>query len=206
MVDRRRILAAARYGAVVGIFAWLLLRADLASVFAKVMGVAGWRILLGFSLVSLQGFVGAFRWRTVLLACGGREIPSILRLLRLVYAGFFYNAFFPVAGDVARGAATRSCFENPAAAWVVVALERIAGLAALAAVALPALAVQTVGIQTTAGPWLAAGLLCAVAGFWFITRPTVASVVWPGRFRGEPCGQPRRSVSPRRISPSRLQG
>lgn len=107
-----------------------------------------------------QAFIGAFRWRAMMLACGGRNLPPVLRLVRLVFVGFFYNAFIPISGDVVRGAATRKCFNEASVCVLVPFIERVLGMLALGTVVFIGLAgssAERLGLRDSILPW--AGLL-----------------------------------------------
>lgn len=80
--------------------------------------------------------VATVRWRMLMRAFGASEVPGLLGLFRLILVGLFYNTFVPgtIGGDIVRGAVSRKLFENPAAPFVVVLLERLIGLSALGVV------------------------------------------------------------------------
>lgn len=88
----------------------------------------------GALLLGLLNFgVGALRWRQLFLAFGAHTIPPLSRLVRLQLEGAFYNTFLPanVGGDMLRAHVTRDAFRAASGAWLVVALERVFGLAGL---------------------------------------------------------------------------
>ena len=93
-----------------------------AAAFASAVGLG----LLGITL-------GAVRWRVLLESYGAQTIPPIGFLLRAYLVGIFYNTFLPanVGGDLVRGHVTRRSFEGIAGAYLIVAIERLFGLAGL---------------------------------------------------------------------------
>ena len=106
----------------------------LRAALTRLSGLAlGGALLLGL----LNFGVGAVRWRQLFLAFGATTLPPTSRLARLHLEGAFYNTFLPanVGGDLLRAHVTRDAFEHRGGAWLVVALERVFGLAGLFLVA-----------------------------------------------------------------------
>ena len=109
-------------------------------------------------------FVGALRWKVMLIAYGAKRPPSVLHLARVYFVSLFYNTFLPgnVGGDVLRGHVTRSAFDGASAAYVVVFVERLFGLAGLLLLGATVLSVHPVGGVDL--PLVAGGAAIAAAG------------------------------------------
>lgn len=106
-----------------------------------------------------------FRWRWLMRGFGAARLPAYGRLWRLIHVGLFYNTFVPgaVGGDVVRGVVSRQAFDEPAAGLLVVFLDRLIGLSALAVLFLVGLPFAPEALLPVRGalPWIV-GL--AVAG------------------------------------------
>jgi uncharacterized membrane protein YbhN (UPF0104 family) len=99
-------------------------------------------LVLAFSLMLASLSVGAVRWHTFL---GSLVLaPRFRTTLRLYFVGTFFNAFLPtgVGGDVYKALRFRSGPGSLARAFASVLLDRLAGLAALALIAIVGCAVR----------------------------------------------------------------
>src|SRR5712691_5655955 len=96
----------------VGLLAWLLHRAGLASMAATVR-MANWRWLgAGLGLGLAGALAQALQWRALLAANGLRR--SWYRCQRLVFVGYVFNTVLPssIGGDVVRAAAAADSHEE----------------------------------------------------------------------------------------------
>lgn len=121
--------------------------------------VAG--VALVFGAIGLT----TFRWRWLMRGFGAARLPPRPRLWRLIHVGLFYNTFVPgaVGGDVVRGVVSRQAFDEPAAGILVVLLDRLIGLSALAVIFLVGLPFAPDALLPVRGavPWI---IGMAVAG------------------------------------------
>jgi uncharacterized membrane protein YbhN (UPF0104 family) len=92
-----------------------------------------WAFALAFCFGGLINGIGGARWRVLMSAFGAEDLPSLLATIRLFFIGLFYNTYVPgtVGGDLLRGVVTRRYFENAAASYVVILLERTIGFMAM---------------------------------------------------------------------------
>jgi uncharacterized membrane protein YbhN (UPF0104 family) len=112
---------------------WTFSKLDFGKLVDSVAEIAPWAFVLAVSMALGALVLGAFRWRVLLHAYGAARPPSLFFLTRVYHVGLFYNTFLPanVAGDVLRGHVTRSAFDGMTGAYLVVAIERVFGLAGL---------------------------------------------------------------------------
>lgn len=144
--------------------AWTLSRVSLDDLSRAGERVTAGAAALALALTFGNLLLGATRWRILLRAYGAERPPPIARLYRVNLVGLFFNTFLPanVAGDVVRAHVTRDAFDGAASAYVIVAIERIFGLAGLLVLATTVLLVHP--LEPVADlPWVAAlGLVAAV--------------------------------------------
>ena len=156
-----------RIGVGVAALWWTLARVDLGD-----MAIAAKRVTAGAATVALVFFfanlvIGAVRWRVLMHAYGATRAPSVLFLSRVYLVGIFYNTFLPgnVGGDLVRGHVTRSAFPGVAGSYVIVAVERVFGLAGLLLLAASVLLVHPIGsvsgLEWLAGVGVAGALFAA---------------------------------------------
>jgi hypothetical protein len=171
--------------AVVGILIVLLLliRADAHALIDSLRHADAREVALAF-LVLLAGLVvNAFRWQLFLRPLGLALPPS--DLVRLTFVGTFFNAFFPTGfgGDAYKSFRLRERAAGLAPPLATVTLDRLAGLAGLALLALAGCAWR-----------LAAGSLDRVvaAAFIFSVGVLVGSAVllWLASCRSTADGSP----------------
>ncbi len=118
--------------------AWLSQRVQWHLVLSRAthVGVSG----LALSILATFGTLalGALRWGLMLRAYGAdpAKRPRFLTLLRHYFVGQYF-AVLPtgVAGEAVRGYRVASCFPDPATSYVVLFVERVAGLLGLLSVA-----------------------------------------------------------------------
>lgn len=112
---------------------WALARISPADLMRSLTQIA-WPSLSAGLLFGLVGiWIGGLRWQLLLRAFGASYVPSAFTLSRLHLIALFYNTFLPanVMGDVLRAHLTRGAFDEGAAAYLIVLLERVFGLAGL---------------------------------------------------------------------------
>jgi hypothetical protein len=143
--------------------------------------------LLGSNLA-----VSALRWREVLRAYGVTP-PPLRYLLHANLVGSFYNTFVPgnIGGDALRAYAVQSAFRHPVDSYLVIALERGFGLAAL-------LFLGGIGLSATPTPywWLGPLLLgmglasAALSAFtpWILIRVAQGARFLPSALRSYASG------------------
>lgn len=130
---RKWIWLVVRIGVAVAALGWTFSRLDLGELVDSVTEIAPWAFALACAMSLGALVLGAFRWRVLLHAYGAVRHPSLFFLTRVYHVGLFYNTFLPanVAGDVLRGHVTRRAFDGMTGAYLVVAIERVFGLAGL---------------------------------------------------------------------------
>lgn len=131
---RRRILSwVLRIAVTGGALTWALSQVDMSSLGDALTRVSTVAAVTAVLLFLLNLLVGAFRWRVLLAAYGAKWEPSLLLLWRVYLVALFYNTALPanVGGDMMRGYVTRRAFPGAAGAYLVVAIERVFGLAGI---------------------------------------------------------------------------
>lgn len=129
--------------------------------------------VIAFSVSVANLAVGAMRWRVLLAAFGAVRVPPFSTLLRLYFIGLFFNTFVPanVGGDVVRAHVTRGSFPGQAGAYLIVAIERVFGLAGLLLLASGVLLVAPIESLSSVR-WL--GGLGVLGALLAITAPALA--------------------------------
>ena len=136
-MTRRRLLSLGLKLAAVAAIAWFLVRSDdLPALGDVLLRLPIATLLAAIALLGLALVVAGQRWRMLMRAFGVETPPGLVTVTRLTLIGLFYNTYVPgaVGGDVVRGVLVRGLFRHPAASYVVVLLERLIGLSALALV------------------------------------------------------------------------
>ena len=130
---RERLILAAKVLVTVSALAYTFSRMSFGELVSAVSRLSADAVVIAAGLTFANLALAAFRWRILLAAYGAKGVPGLPFLARSQLVGFFYNTFVPgnVTGDVLRGHATRTCFDGPLGAYMVVALERFFGLAGL---------------------------------------------------------------------------
>ncbi len=118
--------------------AYLAKKLDLSLVAANAgrVGVTG--VLLSVTSMLASVSLASVRWRVLLRAYGADEaqLPKTFELFKAYLVGLYFNVLpSGVAGDVVRGWRVARCVPSPATSYVVLLLERLAGLAGLLAIA-----------------------------------------------------------------------
>lgn len=134
---------------------WWLARAGAGDLLGALVRISPRAIVVALALSFLALWVGALRWQALLRVYGAATVPSLGLLLRAYLEGVFFNTFLPanVGGDVLRAHVTRKAFPGVAGAYLIVAIERVFGLAGLCLLASGMLLVHPIaGFE--AGPWL----------------------------------------------------
>ncbi|MFN3199603.1 MAG: lysylphosphatidylglycerol synthase transmembrane domain-containing protein [Bradymonadia bacterium] len=133
----------------VGLLAWwAIFQADWPQMGRALSRMPAVNFLGALVFAFLSVCLAGWRWRIMLHGFGAIWLPPVTSLIRLFFVGLFYNTFVPgsVGGDVLRGVISRRCFEGGVASYVVVGVDRLIGLSALATVA-------AVGLWASP-PWL----------------------------------------------------
>jgi uncharacterized membrane protein YbhN (UPF0104 family) len=162
----------ARLAVTVGAFWYIFSKVEIAKLLTAFSRISISAIIWSFTLFYLGMALGAWRWRSLLIAYGAARPPSVTRLFYLHNVGLFYNNFLPgaVVGDAVRGVATREAFdkEGVTGSLAVVLVERIVGVTGLLTLSGVAFALRPLpGVESIA-PWIGAGLLVAAAAVVFI--------------------------------------
>jgi uncharacterized membrane protein YbhN (UPF0104 family) len=146
---------------------WLFRRVDASLVATRAVQVGPRGLLLALLAGGGSLCVGAVRWRVLLGAYGAdpARIPPVLSLLRHNMVGQYFSVLpTGVAGEAVRGFRVGHCFPRPSTSYVVLFIERIAGLMGLlliagaAALASPALRGGPVAFAMNLGVALALSL------------------------------------------------
>jgi len=142
---------------------WWIARASAGDLLRALASITPQAALVALLLSFLGLGVGALRWRILIRAYGGVAIPPLGALARIYLEAIFFNTFLPanVAGDVLRAHVTRRAFPGAASAYLIVAIERLFGLAGLCLLTSAMLLAHPIpGLR--GGSWLAGvGLLVA---------------------------------------------
>jgi uncharacterized membrane protein YbhN (UPF0104 family) len=198
---RKALIVGLKLAVTSGALVFALSHVSLADFEGAAQRLSGARIALAAALTLGNLGVSAVRWRVLLAAFGAARPPGVGFLWRAQLVGHFYNTFVPgnVGGDVIRAHATRTAFDSPLGAYMVVGLERFFGLAGLFSVGalgllvwplagvmrpdlLGALALVTalvIGVTPIAGRTLGK-FLPGRLGRWVTSLPVVARPAWLG--------------------------
>ncbi len=163
---RARALFAVKLAVTAGALAFTLSRLALGDLVDAVRRLSLPTMLVATLLTLANIGVATVRWRALLSAYGAARVPPFALLARAQLIGHFYNVFVPanVTGDVLRAHAARASFDGPLGSYMVVAMERIFGLAGLFTVGALALLWKPLPGVARAGELLAAfALVTAVA-------------------------------------------
>lgn len=115
---------------------FLFKRVSLREALGRSHDVSWLAIGIGIAAYFIGQAVAAVRWRTLLLTYGGRDVPSLGALFRLMLVGSWFAALpSGLAGDAVRGYAVRRCLPDLLASYTAIIVERIAGLLGLAVIA-----------------------------------------------------------------------
>lgn len=127
--------------ALVPIF-YLFKRVDWRDVWDHARQVGATSMLLSWLALVFATFIGSVRWGVMMRAYGATETPPLGRMMLHNMVGHWFNVLpSGVAGDAVRAHRVRRYLPTPATSFVVIFVERIAGLVGLCIVALAALAV-----------------------------------------------------------------
>lgn len=143
---------------------WALTQADWGEMGRALARIPLASFATGVALSMVGMCLAGWRWRMLLYGFGATRLPPVLTLIRLFFVGLFYNTFVPgsVGGDVVRGVVSRACFDGGVASYVVVGVERLIGLSALAVVAAVGLLVSPPWVALEGGSlWLVGGAIGA---------------------------------------------
>lgn len=149
---------------------WISRRVEWHDVGRRVRELGAPSMLLALSFAFVSFFLGALRWRVLLVGYGARSIPSVWRLFSDTLIASYWN-LMPggVAGEAVRGWRVRDSVDGLATSYAILLVDRLAGLAGLMVLALlgatvgPALPVRGVdwamGIAALLGLALASAAL-----------------------------------------------
>lgn len=130
---------------------WLFRQVRITEVARSAARVGTGPILLSLAALGITVLLGAVRWRVMLRAYGAdpARLPSVPTLLRHTMVGQYF-AVLPtgVAGEAVRGYRVAYCFPNAATSYVLLFVERLAGLLGLLIIA---------GVGALASPALRSG-------------------------------------------------
>lgn len=182
---RRYVWLAVRVGVTCAALGWTLTSVPLSEMGSAFRRISPWALAAAVAMTFGNLLVGATRWRLLLAAYGASRRPSVLWLARAYLEGLFFNTFLPgnVGGDLVRAHATRAAFDGAAGAYMIVAIERVFGLAGLLALAAGVLVVHPIGGVSGLVPLAFVGLLGAAAA---ATSPLIAKRIahrLPARLR-----------------------
>jgi uncharacterized membrane protein YbhN (UPF0104 family) len=156
--------------------AYLANKLDLSHVLANAQRVGAKGIALSALSMTVSIAIASLRWRVLLRSYGASEatLPSTFELFKAYLIGAYFNVLpSGVAGDVVRGWRVAHCVPTAATSYVVLLLERLAGLAGLLLIA--GLAVLSAPEHTAHGALgyaLGAGALGALGiGLIFFALP-----------------------------------
>lgn len=149
-IPRQPLLLGMKLLVTLGAFWFLVMLTDVSEALALVRNQNLALVAFAAFAVLLQIALGAFRWRSVLIASARQQAANISPWLayRLYYASIFFNSFLPggLGGDVVRVISTRTLGVTIGASVHSVVLDRILTLATLLLMALPALPLVWKGI------------------------------------------------------------
>lgn len=122
---------------------WLFKRVDWRDVMGHAREVGATAMFLSWFSLIVSTFIGTIRWGVMMRAYGAERVPSAGRLMVHNMVGHWFNVLpSGVAGDAVRAHRVRDALPTPATSFVVIFVERIAGLVGLCVVALAALALS----------------------------------------------------------------
>lgn len=135
----------------VGLFSWIVSRAELAPVFAALSGIDPIWFVLAFGAQILGAAIIAVRWR-ILLAAGGVR-PGYAYLLASTLSSLFFRQFMPsvIGGDALRAHDAWRAGASSSFALMSLFADRLLGLLALAVFAFVALAVLGSSVAALSG-------------------------------------------------------
>lgn len=185
---RRRLGLALKLTVTLGLSAWIISLVDWRE-FANIVGRSSpWIIVLVTALRFGGVVLSSIKWRQLLVVHGVRY--RLARLLRWYLVGSFLNHFLPgsIGGDGYRIYKTWDNQRSRGVAVLAVALERITGMSALAALGYSAAVILYLGTGGSVAASVAgAGSLCLVAGILAIALSSRLQVV--RRLRGSRYGK-----------------
>ncbi len=118
--------------------AYLAKKLDLSLVMANAGRVGASGVALSVACMVVSVGLASVRWRVLLRAYGADEgtLPSAFELFKAYLVGLYFNVLpSGVAGDVVRGWRVAHCVPTAATSYVVLLLERLAGLVGLLLIA-----------------------------------------------------------------------
>jgi uncharacterized membrane protein YbhN (UPF0104 family) len=118
--------------------AWLSRHIEWTRVAASARRVGPGALAVAFGTLWLGIVVAAVRWRVLLRAYGAdpARIPRVATLLRHYMVGQYFSVLpTGIAGDAVRGYRVAGCLPNVATSYVVLFVERVAGLLGLLGIA-----------------------------------------------------------------------
>jgi uncharacterized membrane protein YbhN (UPF0104 family) len=117
--------------ATIGVW-WVVAGESVDKLGRSIAEMPAWALAIAVALHAGLYVPGAYRWKLLMRAYGGRSLPSNGRLYHLLLVGQFYNTFLPanLGGDVLRAHWTRHILP-PGGAYVVILVERLSALSGL---------------------------------------------------------------------------
>lgn len=122
---------------------YLFSRVDVDNVVMHARQVGVGALFLSWLSLVASTFIGSVRWGVMMRAYGASGSPPLGRMMLHNMVGHWFNVLpSGVAGDAVRAHRVRSWLPTAATSFVVIFVERIAGLVGLCAVAMVALALS----------------------------------------------------------------
>lgn len=152
---------------------WLIRSVDFAAVLRSAGRVraADWLAALGSTLAGIV--LASLRWRVLARCYGAHRLPGMLAMTRHYLVGCYY-ALLPtgIPGDIARGYRVQSALPNLGTSYLVVLIDRAAGLVGLLMIAVAAMAFGPASARTAAMHVLDVALVgCLFAGLLLLAVP-----------------------------------
>ncbi len=140
---KKRLLALLKLACLAAVIVWFACTTSVSQVVQTLKGLGPVTLGTCFALGLLNMLVASLRWRVLMWGFGAQDMPKKTEVFRVFLVGFFYNTFAPgaIGGDVLRAVLTRKYFDTTAASYLVVGLERLIGLVALALICVAGLVV-----------------------------------------------------------------
>ncbi len=155
---------------------WIGRRVHWSDVARRAAAVGAASIAASFAALLLCIVLCAVRWRVLLRAYGAARLPSVTEALRHMFVGLYFNVMpGGVAGDAVRGYRVREHIGDLTTSYMILLVDRLAGLVGLLAIAVlaavlgPPLAVRSVNGAMIAASVLGFAVTLLAIGLPFLT-------------------------------------